>query len=135
MIKHFFKKKQKKNVVFRNIARFSETLRVFFSRTYTSFKTLLAFFKVSFRKWVLKTFFTVINFCKWTPWGKFLRYQFLRKGKSVPWNFYIPGNCFDKIDYPSKSSFQITVHEKLLVNDKWLQARKGATANFTEKKQ
>ena len=52
----------------------------------------------------------------------------------MPRNFYIPGNCFDKIDYPSKSSFQITVHEKLLVNDKWLLARKGAIENIIEKK-
>ena len=39
-------------------------------------------------------------------------------------NFYIATNCFDKIGYLSKSYFQITVHEKLRVNDQWLQAKK-----------
>ena len=125
-MKHFFKKKQNKNVIFRNIAGFLANIY--------GFRNMLAFFKVRFRKWVLKTFFTVINFCKWTLWGQFLIYEFLRKGKSVPWNFYIPVNCFDKIDYPSKSYFQITVHEKLPLNDKWLLARKGAIENIIEKK-
>ena len=33
-------------------------------------------------------------------------------------------NCFDNTCYLSKSYFQIAVHEKLPVNDKWLQTRK-----------
>ena len=46
-------------------------------------------------------------------------------GKSVPWqNFYIAANCFDKTGCLSKSYFQITVHEKLRVNDQWLQGKK-----------
>ena len=96
---------------------FPEILRVLLSRIYTILKALLAFFKVRFRKWVPKTFFAVtfenqrfeenswhINFCG--------------KGNQYRENFCIPGNCFDKISYPSNPYFPIIVYEKLLVNDK-----------------
>ena len=99
MKKHFFKKSKTK-------IWFPEILRVLFSQIYTIFKILLAFFKVSFRKWVPKTLFAVWTFANEPSQGNSWDINFCWKRNQHHENFYIPCNFFDKISYHSKSYFQ-----------------------------
>ena len=71
------------------------------------------------RKWALEIFFANEPFK-----GNFSNISFCRKANQCHENFYIPANCFDKISYPSKSYFQVTVHEKLPVNEKMASSKK-----------
>ena len=127
MIKHFLKKKQNKIVVFRNFASFV------FANIH-EFQNLACVFQSTFSEMSSKNFSSRLSTFANEPYeGN--SWDINSCGKENQCHEIIPGNCFDKIDYPSKSYFQITVHEKLPENDKWLQPRKGATANLKEKKQ